>query len=76
MAAARSKADVTRGEGDAIAARFYAEADGKDSHFYAFVRSLEAYRATLRSRTTMILAPDHEFFRYLAPTAAEASPLP
>lgn len=67
LAEARSKAEVTRGEGDAESAGVYAGAYGKAPDFYAFLRSLEAYRHTLKTRTTMVLPPDHEFFRFLAP---------
>lgn len=66
-AQASATAEVTRGQGDAEAAAIYANAYGKDPEFYSFVRSLEAYRATLGERTTMVLAPDHEFLRFLAP---------
>lgn len=69
VAEARSKAEITRGEGDAEAARIYGEAYGKDADFYAFVRSLEAYRSSLKGRTTLVLPPDHEFFRFLDPQA-------
>lgn len=65
LAEARAFAERTRGEGDARAARTYAEAFNRDAEFYAFVRSLEAYRNTLGEGTTMVLSPDHEFFRYL-----------
>lgn len=65
LATASSTAEITRGEGDAESARIYAEAYNKDPDFYAFVRSLEAYRRTLSNRTTMVLPPDHEFFRFL-----------
>jgi membrane protease subunit HflC len=70
LAAARSEAEVKRGEGDAQSAGIYAEAYGRDPEFYAFVRSLEAYRAALKGRTTMVLAPDHPFFRFLDPAGA------
>ena len=67
LAAARSKAEIVRGEGDAESTRIYANAYGRDAEFYAFVRSLEAYRRALDEKTTMVLAPDHPFFRFLAP---------
>lgn len=70
IAEAQAQAEITRGEGDAQSARIYADAYGRDPEFYAFVRSLEAYRKTLLEGTTMVLAPDHEFFRYLQPSAA------
>jgi membrane protease subunit HflC len=65
LAQATAQSEITRGEGDAEAAAIYASAYGKDPEFYAFVRSLEAYRASLGEGTTMVLPPDHEFFRYL-----------
>lgn len=65
VADARAFAERARGEGDAGAARIYAEAYGRDPEFYAFVRSLEAYRKTLGEGTTLILPPDHDFFQYL-----------
>jgi membrane protease subunit HflC len=63
VAEARRDAEVERGEGDAEAARIYADAYSQDPEFYAFVRGLEAYRKTLGSGTTLVLPPDHEFFR-------------
>ncbi len=66
-AQARADAEIIRGEGDAEAARIYAEAYNRDPEFYAFVRSLEAYRKSLGTRTTLVLSPDHEFLRFLEP---------
>jgi membrane protease subunit HflC len=63
VAEARRDAEVERGKGDAEAARIYADAYSQDPEFYAFVRGLEAYRKTLGSGTTLVLPPDHEFFR-------------
>jgi len=63
VAEARRDAEVERGVGDAEAARIYAEAYSQNEEFYAFVRSLEAYRKTLGEGTTFVLPPDHEFFR-------------
>jgi len=67
LATARSESERVRGEGDARAARIFANAYKKDPEFYAFVRSLEAYRKTLGSGTTMVLSPDHVFLRNLEP---------
>ncbi len=64
-AEAQASSQVVRGEGDAKAAAIYAAAYGQDPEFYAFVRSLEAYRKSLGSDTTFVLGPEHEFFRYL-----------
>jgi membrane protease subunit HflC len=65
MADARQRAEVIRGEGDAKAAAVFAEAYGRDPEFYAFVRTLDAYRRTLATDTTAILSPDSEFLRLL-----------
>jgi membrane protease subunit HflC len=67
VAVARAESEVTRGEGDAEAAGIYAKAYGRDPEFYSFVRSLEAYRKTLKENTTMVVSPDHEFFKFLNP---------
>jgi len=63
VAEARRDAEVERGKGDAEAARIYAEAYARDPEFFAFTRSLDAYRKTLGKGTTLVLPPDHEFFR-------------
>ena len=52
-----------RGEGDAKSIRIYANAFKRDPAFYAFVRSLEAYKQSLKGKTTVILSPNSEFFR-------------
>lgn len=64
VANARRDAEITRGQGDAEATRIYAEVYGSDPDFYAFTRSLEAYRKTIGSDTTLVLSPDSEFFRF------------
>jgi modulator of FtsH protease HflC len=65
LADATQQAEVIRGEGDANATRIFAEAYGRDPDFYAFQRTLEAYRSALTTGTTVILSPKSEFFRYL-----------
>jgi len=65
LADAQQTAQVTRGTGDAQAAGIFAEAYGRDPEFYAFQRTLEAYRATLAQGTTLILSPKGEFLRFL-----------
>ena len=65
LADAQQTAQVTRGAGDAQAAGIFAEAYGRDPEFYAFQRTLEAYRATLAQGTTLILSPKGEFLRFL-----------
>ena len=65
LADATQQGQVIRGEGDANATRIFAEAYGRDPDFYAFQRTLEAYRSALASGTTVILSPKSEFFRFL-----------
>ncbi len=65
MAKAYESAEMIRGEGDASATRIYAEAYNKNPEFYAFYRSLEAYRNSFNSQNDLlILDPDTEFFKY------------
>lgn len=60
------EAEVLRGEGDAQAAAIYGDAYGRDEEFYAFWRSLDAYRRSFNSSSDMMLIqPDSDFFRYL-----------
>ncbi|HEY7886142.1 MAG TPA: protease modulator HflC [Cellvibrionaceae bacterium] len=59
-------AELVRGDGDAQAASIYAGAYNKDPEFYAFVRSLTAYRTTFANKDDlMVVDPSSEFFRYL-----------
>lgn len=65
IAEAERDAQVLRGEGDKDAIKTYAEAFNKDQEFYAFIRSMEAYRNTLSDPgTRLILSPESDFFRY------------
>ena len=65
LANAERDANILRGEGDAQATRIYAQAYGKDTEFYEFYRSLEAYKSTFNSNgDVMIIEPDSEFFQY------------
>ena len=59
-------AEQIRGEGDAQATRIYANAYNKDPEFYAFTRSLNAYRETFSSKgDVLLLDPNSDFFKYL-----------
>lgn len=61
-----STAEIIRGEGDAEAANIYANAFSQDPEFYAFVRSLNAYRESFSGQgDILVLEPNSEFFRYL-----------
>ena len=65
LAEAQGKAEKLKGEGDRKALEIMAEATNKDPQFFAFWRSMAAYREGLKSdTTTYVLSPDSEFFRY------------
>lgn len=73
---ARRQAEITRGEADALRNAIFAKAYGADPEFFRFYRTLAAYRASLLGEnSTLVMAPDNEFFEYLhsstsAPPAA------
>jgi membrane protease subunit HflC len=70
LAEAYRDAQRLRGEGDARAAGVYAVAFQQNPEFYSFYRSMEAYRATFRGRSDlMLLEPNSDFFRYLKDAA-------
>ena len=65
IAEATRDSQKLRGEGDAFAAKTYADAYNKDAEFYAFYRSMEVYKNSMKNDdTSMILSPDSEFFKY------------
>jgi len=64
LANAYREAQKVKGEGDAEAARAYAEAFGKDAAFAQFYRSLEAYKTSFGSKSdVMVLDPSSDFFK-------------
>lgn len=65
LAEAFKTAEELRGEGDAKAFKQYADAYRQDPKFFEFTRSMEAYKKTFNGRSTFILTPDSEFFKYL-----------
>ncbi len=66
IAEAYSEAQRIKGEGDAKASAIYARAYERNPEFFSYYRSLEAYRASFRSRSDMlVLDPSSEFFKYL-----------
>ncbi|HOA95026.1 MAG TPA: protease modulator HflC [Quisquiliibacterium sp.] len=65
LAEAYRDAQAVKGEGDAKAASIYGSAFGQNPEFAEFYRSLEAYRATFRNRSdVMVLDPSSEFFKH------------
>ena len=74
LAEAFRDAQKMRGEGDAKASAIYAESFGQNPEFASFYRSLEAYRASFKSRDVMVVDPSADFFKYLRnPNAAPRS---
>ena len=66
LANANKDSEIIRGEGDAKAAEIYANAYNQDPEFYAFYRSIDAYRNSIgTSNDIMVIDPDNEFFQYL-----------
>jgi membrane protease subunit HflC len=83
VAEAQRSAQRVRGDGDAESIRIYADAFGQDKEFFAFYRSMQAYRDALNGRSTsFVLTPGSGFFRFFekpgaatggeAPSAARA----
>lgn len=73
VAEAYRDAQKIKGEGDAKAASIYAGAFGQNPEFYAFYRSLEAYRSSFKSKSdVLVVEPNSDFFKYLKSTGRGA----
>jgi membrane protease subunit HflC len=71
LAEAYREAEKVRGAGDAEAARIYANAYRKDPEFFAFYRSIQAYRRSLgKENDLLVLGKESEFFRYMEESSA------
>lgn len=64
-AKAYEEAEKIKGEGDAEALKIYADAYNKDPEFYAFWRTLQTYKATLKDKTKIVIDSKSEFAKYL-----------
>jgi len=77
LAEAQRDGQRVRGDGDAQAVKTYADAFGQDKAFFAFYRSLQAYRSALNGQdTSFVLSPDNSFFRFFNGLSGTASPAP
>jgi membrane protease subunit HflC len=77
LAEAQRDAQRVRGDGDAQAVKTYADAFGRDKQFFAFYRSLQAYRNALNGHdTSFVLSPDSSFFRFFGGWSGETAPTP
>jgi modulator of FtsH protease HflC len=65
VAEAYKKEQEVRGNGDARATKIYADAYNRDREFYAFMRSMQAYKNSLKTDTTVILSEKSDFLKYL-----------
>ena len=72
LADANRDGQIIRGTGDARAAEIYANAYRKDAEFYAFYRSIDAYKKSMGNPgDLLVLDPNNEFFRYLNQSSGE-----
>ena len=64
IAEAERQARSLRGEGDAEATRIYAEAYKQNPKLFEFLRSMDAYKNSIKGKDTLVLQPDSEFFKF------------
>lgn len=65
IAEAEKQAQITKGQGDAIAIKTFGSAFSKDKEFYQFYRTMEAYKSSINGKNTkMVLSPDSDFLKY------------
>ena len=75
LAEAQRDAQKVRGDGDAQSIKIYADAFGQDKEFFAFYRSMQAYRDALTGHgTSFVLTPDTGFFRFFENSGATETP--
>ncbi|MDA0691377.1 MAG: protease modulator HflC [Nitrospinae bacterium] len=65
IANAYKKEQETRGEGDGISTKIYAEAYQSDPKFYSFMRSMEAYKNSFKTDTTLLMSKESDFLEFL-----------
>jgi membrane protease subunit HflC len=66
LADAERNLRTTKGEGDAQAAKIYADTYTQDPEFYGFLRSMDAYKSSFNSKNdVLIVEPDSDFFKYM-----------
>jgi len=66
LAEAMEKSEQIKGEGDGEATKIYAESYGKDPSFYQFYKTLEAYKTSFDTSTTVVLPLESEFLKYMS----------
>jgi modulator of FtsH protease HflC len=73
LADAYEQAQILRGKADAQTTRIYAKAYKLDPQFYAFMRSLQAYRDSIGAGTRLVITPDSEFFQFFEHSGVSAT---
>jgi membrane protease subunit HflC len=72
LAEAYRKSEQIRGEGDATAAKTYADSYNQDREFYSFTRSLKAYEKSFgNNQDIILLSPDSDYFKYFKDSGAK-----
>lgn len=72
LAEAERESQTLRGQGDAEAARVYADAFNKNPEFFSFVRSLEAYKNSFSNKQDiLVIEPNSDFFKYMKSTSGK-----
>jgi len=64
LADAYKQSEIIKGNADAKSTKIYASSYEQDANFYAFTRSLEAYKKAMATQSRVVLSPSSEFFRY------------
>ena len=65
VAEAYKQEQAIRGEGDGMSTKIYADAFGKDPKFFSFMRSMEAYKKSLKTDTTLLMSEKSDFLGFL-----------
>jgi len=73
---AEKEAEILRGEGDGQRNRILGDAYGRDPAFFAFYRSMNAYKDVINDNATMVLSPNSEFFEYFGSSGSDDAPAP
>ena len=75
LAEASSQSENIRGQGDAERNRIFADAYGKDTDFFSFYRTMQAYERSMQHNDThLVLRPDTDFFRYFGDPTGKSPP--
>ncbi len=65
LAAAYEKEQEEKGKGDAKSIEINAKAFSQDPDFYAFLKSIDVYKDSLKGKMTIVMPPDSEFLKFL-----------